>query len=70
MNSLLKEGISDAIGFVVGALAGYLLARLLGFDLFAQGYGSSSIVAILLVGLGGGLGLQASRKFILKKDKK
>jgi hypothetical protein len=70
MNSLLKEGISDAIGFVVGALAGYLLARLLGFDLFAQGYGSSSIVAILLVGLGGGLGLQASRKYILKKDKK
>lgn len=70
MNSMLKEGISDAIGFVVGALAGYLLAMLLGFDLFAEGYGSSSIVAILLVGLGGGLGLQASRKFILKKDKK
>lgn len=70
MNALLKEGISDAIGFVVGALAGYLLARLIGFDLFAEGYGSSSIVAILLVGLGGGLGLQASRKWILKKDKK
>ncbi len=70
MNSLLKEGISDAIGFVVGALAGYLLARLIGFDLFAKGYGSSSIVAILLVGLGGGLGLQASRKYLLKKDKK
>lgn len=70
MNSLLKEGISDAIGFVVGALAGYLLARWLGFDLFAQGYGSSSIVAILLVGLGGGLGLQASRRYLLKKDKK
>ena len=70
MNSLLKEGISDAIGFVVGALAGYLLALLIGFDLFAKGYGSSSIVAILLVGLGGGLGLQASRKYLIKKDKK
>lgn len=70
MNSLLKEGLSDAIGFLVGALSGYLLAKILGFDLFAYGYSNSSIVAILLVGLGGGLGLQASRKYLLKKDKK
>lgn len=70
MNSLLKEGLSDAIGFLVGALSGYLLAKILGFDLFATGYSNSSIVAILLVGLGGGLGLQASRKYLIKKDKK
>ena len=34
---LLKEGLSDAIGFVGGALAGYWVARWLGFDIFAEG---------------------------------
>jgi thiamine pyrophosphate-dependent acetolactate synthase large subunit-like protein len=60
---LLKEGLSDAIGFIGGALAGYWLARLIGFDAFAQGYNSSSIVGILAVGLGGGMGLQAARRW-------
>ena len=60
---LLKEGLSDAVGFVGGALAGYWLARLLGFDAFANGYNSVSIVGILAVGLGGGMGLQAARRW-------
>jgi len=58
---LLREGLSDAVGFVGGALAGFWLARWLGFDLFAEGYGSGSIGAIVAVGLGGGAGLQAAR---------
>ncbi|MEI6660948.1 MAG: hypothetical protein WCL01_02420 [Comamonadaceae bacterium] len=32
-------------------------------DLFAPGYGNASIFAILLVGLGGGLGLQWARRW-------
>jgi hypothetical protein len=32
-------------------------------DIFAPGYGTASIVAILLVGLGGGLGLQLARRW-------
>ena len=36
---------------------------LLGLQLFAEGYSAGSIVAIALVGLGGGLGLQAARFF-------
>ena len=60
---LLVEGLSDAIGFVGGALAGFWLGRWLGFDLFAPGYGTGSLVGILLVGLGGGLGLQAARRW-------
>jgi hypothetical protein len=63
MNKLLLEGLSDAIGFIGGALAGYWLGRLLGWDLFAEGYGGASIGAIALVGLGGGLGLQVARRW-------
>ena len=50
----LAEGISDAIGFVGGALAGFWLGQWLGMDIFAPGYGNKSLVGIVLVGLGGG----------------
>jgi hypothetical protein len=60
---LLKEGLSDAIGFVGGALAAYWIARWLGLDLFAEGYNGGSIGAIVAIGLGGGLGLQAARRW-------
>ncbi|WP_342129518.1 hypothetical protein [Hydrogenophaga sp. OTU3427] len=59
----LMEGLSDAIGFVGGALAGFGLGQLLGLDLFSEGYGTASLIAIALVGLGGGLGLQAARRW-------
>ncbi len=58
---LLLEGVSDAVGFVGGALAGYWLGQWLGWDIFSQGYSSASIGAIVLVGLGGGGGLQLAR---------
>ena len=60
---LLMEGISDAVGFVGGALAGFWLARLFGLDVFAAGYGTASVFGIVLIGLGGGLGLQAPRRW-------
>ena len=56
-------GLSDAIGFLGGSLAGYWIGKLLGMDIFAPGYGTASTVAILLVGLGGGLGLQLARRW-------
>ena len=59
--SLLVEGLSDAGGFVGGALLGFWVGSLLGLDIFSEGYDSASIFAILLVGLGGGLGLQLAR---------
>ena len=61
--SPLLEGISDAVGFVGGALLGFWAGRLLGWDVFASGYGTESIGGIVLVGLGGGLGLQLARKW-------
>jgi hypothetical protein len=64
MNALLLEGLSDAIGFVGGALLGYWLGRLLGLDVFARGLRQRQHPGgIVLVGLGGGLGLQAARRW-------
>ena len=62
-NRLLLEGLSDAVGFVGGALLGFWLGRLLGLDIFAPGYGNGSVFGIVLVGLGGGTGLQVARRW-------
>ncbi len=67
MNKLLLEGLSDAIGFVGGALAGYWIGLLLGWNIFSDGYDYASIGAILLVGIGGGLGLQLARRWRARK---
>jgi hypothetical protein len=69
-NNLWLEGVSDAVGFVGGALLGFWAGRLLGLDIFAPGYGNASIGAILLVGLGGGLGLQIARRWRAKQSNK
>ena len=59
----LADGVADAIGFVGGALAGFWLGQWLGFDIFAPGYGNKTLLGIALVGLGGGLGLHAARRW-------
>ena len=66
-NSLWLEGVSDAVGFVGGALLGYWIGRLLGLDIFSSGYNNASIGGILLVGLGGGIGLQVARRWRAKQ---
>ena len=60
-NNLWLEGLSDAVGFVGGALLGFWIGSLLGLDIFAPGYGNTSMGAILLVGLGSGLGVKLTR---------
>ncbi len=69
MSPLLFEGLADAIGFVAGALAGYGLARVSGADVFAAGYSNASLVGIVLVGLGGGIGLQLARRWRSSRKK-
>mgnify|MGYP003616086194 FL=1 len=59
----LADGIADAIGFVGGALAGFWLGQWLGMDIFEPGYVTPALVGIALVGLGGGLGLHAARRW-------
>jgi hypothetical protein len=65
--SLLVEGLSDAIGFVGGALLCFWIGQLLGLNIFDAGYSNSSIAGIVLVGVGGGLGLQAARRWRSRK---
>ena len=60
-NSLWFEGLTDAVGFLGGSLLGFGLGHLFGLDIFANGYSNSVIGGIVLVGLGGGLGLQGVR---------
>ena len=67
---LLKEGFADAIGFLGGSLAGFWIGRWLGLDIFAAGYGPGTLVAILLVSLGGGIGLQAAKAMGAKQKNK
>lgn len=66
---LLLEGLSDAIGFIGGALVAFWLGRFFGFDIFADGYGNSAIAGIVMVGIGGGLGLQLARRWRRVQDK-
>ena len=66
---LLKQGLCDAIGFLIGSALGYGVGQLLSIDLFEPGYSMMSLIGIALVGLGGGMGLQASR-FLLQKENK
>ena len=65
---MLIEGLSDAIGFVGGALLGFWVGRLFGLNIFDAGYSNSSIFGIVLVGVGGGLGLQAARRWRNRKN--
>ncbi len=64
------EGISDAVGFIGGALACYWAGKLLGWHLFSAGYDSARCGGILLVGLGGGGGLHLARYWRSKQNAK
>ena len=70
MDKALLEGLSDAVGFVGGALLGFWVGQLFGLDIFAPGYGNASIGGILLCGLGGGAGLHLARRWRAARDKK
>jgi len=69
MNPLLLEGLTDAVGFLVSVLLAYGLGLLLGFDPMAPGYGGNAIAGILLVGTGGGVGLQLARRWRASRKK-
>ena len=68
-NSLLFEGLTDAVGFLGGSLMGFGLGNLFGLDIFANGYSNSVIGGIVLVGLGGGMGLQGVRRWRQSRNK-
>ncbi len=61
--AMLKDGLTDAAGFLGGALLGLGAGHLLGLETFTGTFGNSALGGILLVGLGGGLGLQLARRW-------
>ena len=60
--SMLMDGLADAVGFIGGSLLAFWLGRLLGLNIFDAGYSNSTVFGIVLVGLGGGVGLQLARR--------
>jgi len=51
------------IGFAVGAVVGYAIARLQGFDIFVQTAGASALPGLVLTALGGLIGLRIARRW-------
>ena len=70
MHPLLAEGLTDAVGFVGGALAAYWIAKLLGFDPMSAGMEGGTIVGIVMAGIGGGAGVQLARRLRAARRKK
>lgn len=63
-NALL-EGIADALGFVLGALAGWWLGQAFGFDFVrTPGYGTPAVVGLVFIVLGCGAGRWLSRRVL------
>ena len=68
VGQLLKLGVAQAVLFVAGALLGRWLGTALGFDAFGpNGYDSSAMLGIALIGLGGGGGVQLARAWYDRK---
>jgi hypothetical protein len=63
-------GISDALGFVIGAQCGLWLGAWLGFDAFEPGLTNNALVGILLLALGGGIGLQLSSRWRVRRARR
>ncbi|HSW15755.1 MAG TPA: hypothetical protein VLJ86_00900 [Ramlibacter sp.] len=63
MHPLLVEGLSDAVGFIGGALLGYWVGQMFGLDALAEGYDSTVLAGIVLITAGGGAGLQLARRW-------
>ena len=68
-SKLFAEGFTDALGFIVGALAFALLARVIGFDFLEPGYGTRVLIGLAMVGAGGGVGVQVARRLLAQRDK-
>ena len=67
----LQQGLADALGFFVGAIAGWQLGRLLGLDLLAPGgFNGRSLLAwlLLLAGCGAGKWLAERAKARLRRS--
>ncbi len=66
----MREGFADAIGFVLGALAGWWLGRQFGIDFIASSdWNAQQMGGLVLIVVGCGVGRWLARRVILLKDK-
>jgi hypothetical protein len=67
-SQLLVLGVSQALGFFLGAVLGRYAGLWLGFDAFGpDGYSGKAMGGILLIGLGGGAGVQLARRWYISR---
>ena len=60
---LLFEGLTDFIGFAVGAFLCYWVGTLLGFNMAVAGNTSNAgIIGVVVMLIGGGFGLKIARQ--------
>lgn len=59
---------ADALGFVAGGWAGFWIGQVIGLDLFAPGYSVPALGAVILVGLGAGLGRRFARQWRERRE--
>lgn len=66
-NALL-EGLADACGFVLGALAGWSLGKLFGFDFVGSaGYDTRAMIGLVFIALGCGVGKWLARHWLAQR---
>lgn len=66
----LREGVADALGFVLGALAGWGLGLQLGIDFIGNtDWGLTQLAGLVLILAGSGLGRWLMRRLLLKSGK-
>jgi len=63
------EGLADALGFVLGGIAGWQLGLLLGFDFVGtQEWNAAQMIGLVLIVLGCGAGRWLFRRLLLKRN--
>lgn len=68
LRDAMKEGLADACGFVLGALGGWGLGRLLGFDFIGTaGYGMQAMVGLVFIVVGCGAGKWLARHWLARQ---
>ncbi|MDN3546272.1 MAG: hypothetical protein ACK4S6_08020 [Roseateles asaccharophilus] len=62
-----RQGLADALGFVLGALGGWQLGKLLGYDFIASTeWQLPQLIGLVFILLGCGLGRWLARKLLLR----